>query len=92
MLEQNTPRRGLGRWVSVAGCLGYDVLGNGNISTRAANAVSVAGCLGYDVLACFDSHGSSQGSWFRRSCRIIIRYTFLHCVSALKRGILKTLF
>ncbi len=40
--------------VSVAGCLGYDVLGDGNIRTRAANAVSVAGWLGYDVL---DSYG-----------------------------------
>jgi quinol monooxygenase YgiN len=35
--------------VSVAGCLGYDVLANcGNYRTRTLK-VSVAGCLGYEL-------------------------------------------
>ena len=36
--------------VSVAGCLGYDVLEVKGIITFRAGHVSVAGCLGYDVL------------------------------------------
>ena len=36
--------------VSVAGCLGYDVLDPHSIDTYNSNIVSVAGCLGYDVL------------------------------------------
>ena len=37
--------------VSVAGCLGYDVLGNRRLTLKLSRLVSVAGCLGYDVLA-----------------------------------------
>ena len=37
--------------VSVAGCLGYDVLVNHNHITIHSPNVSVVGCLGYDVLA-----------------------------------------
>ncbi|SHN92152.1 hypothetical protein BCLUESOX_2356 [bacterium endosymbiont of Bathymodiolus sp. 5 South] len=36
--------------VSVAGCLGYDVLENPSSSLSCSHLVSVAGCLGYDVL------------------------------------------
>ena len=36
--------------VSVAGCLGYDVLGACTTQSFSSNGVSVAGCLGYDVL------------------------------------------
>ncbi len=36
--------------VSVAGCLGYDVLDNNKAKRNASVEVSVAGCLGYDVL------------------------------------------
>ena len=36
--------------VSVAGCLGYDVLVNNSPFFAIFNFVSVAGCLGYDVL------------------------------------------
>jgi quinol monooxygenase YgiN len=36
--------------VSVAGCLGYDVLVHLSISVSIDICVSVAGCLGYDVL------------------------------------------
>ena len=36
--------------VSVAGCLGYDVLGFWGALTSYGLGVSVAGCLGYDVL------------------------------------------
>ena len=36
--------------VSVAGCLGYDVLGSENRRRGKTCRVSVAGCLGYDVL------------------------------------------
>ncbi|SHN92156.1 hypothetical protein BCLUESOX_2358 [bacterium endosymbiont of Bathymodiolus sp. 5 South] len=36
--------------VSVAGCLGYDVLVPSHISKPRLKGVSVAGCLGYDVL------------------------------------------
>ncbi|VVH63039.1 hypothetical protein BSPWISOX_2750 [uncultured Gammaproteobacteria bacterium] len=36
--------------VSVAGCLGYDVLGHKPSHYWAFILVSVAGCLGYDVL------------------------------------------
>ena len=37
--------------VSVAGCLGYDVLEYGLGCWTLLARVSVAGCLGYDVLA-----------------------------------------
>ncbi len=36
--------------VSVAGCLGYDVLVSRAINGHFSDQVSVAGCLGYDVL------------------------------------------
>ena len=36
--------------VSVAGCLGYDVLESVQIDRDVYDDVSVAGCLGYDVL------------------------------------------
>jgi uncharacterized OsmC-like protein len=36
--------------VSVAGCLGYDVLEFMEITSSNSFVVSVAGCLGYDVL------------------------------------------
>ena len=36
--------------VSVAGCLGYDVLGEASHNLKRDFIVSVAGCLGYDVL------------------------------------------
>ncbi len=36
--------------VSVAGCLGYDVLVHGISLSSLFFLVSVAGCLGYDVL------------------------------------------
>ena len=36
--------------VSVAGCLGYDVLAEGRVTGNLIKKVSVAGCLGYDVL------------------------------------------
>ncbi|CAC9565162.1 hypothetical protein [uncultured Gammaproteobacteria bacterium] len=36
--------------VSVAGCLGYDVLVKPQIFKSSSFKVSVAGCLGYDVL------------------------------------------
>ena len=36
--------------VSVAGCLGYDVLVTSDANTCIGLTVSVAGCLGYDVL------------------------------------------
>ena len=36
--------------VSVAGCLGYDVLAKENLRDLTMRVVSVAGCLGYDVL------------------------------------------
>ena len=36
--------------VSVAGCLGYDVLASDSIFVNGRVMVSVAGCLGYDVL------------------------------------------
>ena len=36
--------------VSVAGCLGYDVLARLFSITKTCSLVSVAGCLGYDVL------------------------------------------
>ena len=36
--------------VSVAGCLGYDVLASKQLALSPVNIVSVAGCLGYDVL------------------------------------------
>ncbi|CAC9614465.1 hypothetical protein [uncultured Gammaproteobacteria bacterium] len=36
--------------VSVAGCLGYDVLENKGVTPKITSKVSVAGCLGYDVL------------------------------------------
>ena len=39
--------------VSVAGCLGYDVLGATITLISQDSAVSVAGCLGYDVLESF---------------------------------------
>ena len=40
------------KWVvSVAGCLGYDVLVRKRFWKITKNIVSVAGCLGYDVLA-----------------------------------------
>ncbi|CAC9631381.1 hypothetical protein [uncultured Gammaproteobacteria bacterium] len=38
--------------VSVAGCLGYDVLVIKMIQMSINILVSVAGCLGYDVLVC----------------------------------------
>ena len=38
-------------YVSVAGCLGYDVLGSLRLFIMILILVSVAGCLGYDVLA-----------------------------------------
>ena len=38
------------RQVSVAGCLGYDVLVKQMLITNKSFSVSVAGCLGYDVL------------------------------------------
>ena len=38
------------RGVSVAGCLGYDVLETNFNAKRSVSTVSVAGCLGYDVL------------------------------------------
>ena len=41
---------GLGWQVSVAGCLGYDVLALKLIVSFENFTVSVAGCLGYDVL------------------------------------------
>jgi hypothetical protein len=43
-------RRKLGNNVSVAGCLGYDVLANSFFNCLCLIYVSVAGCLGYDVL------------------------------------------
>ena len=36
--------------VSVAGCLGYDVLASFKFMLNTLKVVSVAGCLGYDVL------------------------------------------
>jgi uncharacterized OsmC-like protein len=39
--------------VSVAGCLGYDVLVIENLEPTEILEVSVAGCLGYDVLEMF---------------------------------------
>ena len=36
--------------VSVAGCLGYDVLDRYSAQKSNGRCVSVAGCLGYDVL------------------------------------------
>ncbi len=36
--------------VSVAGCLGYDVLVANSFLVSEVDEVSVAGCLGYDVL------------------------------------------
>ena len=36
--------------VSVAGCLGYDVLVCCVFTSKPSIKVSVAGCLGYDVL------------------------------------------
>ena len=44
--------------VSVAGCLGYDVLGLSRCLALVPILVSVAGCLGYDVL---DVYGSIAG-------------------------------
>ncbi|CAC9654226.1 hypothetical protein BCLUESOX_2359 [bacterium endosymbiont of Bathymodiolus sp. 5 South] len=38
-------------FVSVAGCLGYDVLESYSHEYGHVQRVSVAGCLGYDVLA-----------------------------------------
>ena len=38
------------RYVSVAGCLGYDVLAIQAFRNPYDSNVSVAGCLGYDVL------------------------------------------
>jgi quinol monooxygenase YgiN len=43
--------------VSVAGCLGYDVLERRCELFNMAKTVSVAGCLGYDVLAHISYHG-----------------------------------
>ena len=53
MLGKTTESKSKTSEVSVAGCLGYDVL-----AYRAAKAlknmyVSVAGCLGYDVLVLY---------------------------------------
>ena len=42
--------RGREQQVSVAGCLGYDVLELMKITSGNSFIVSVAGCLGYDVL------------------------------------------
>ena len=47
--------------VSVAGCLGYDVLGNRINNRIHRNLVSVAGCLGYDVLV---------NDWSERNTRL----------------------
>ena len=41
--------------VSVAGCLGYDVLEVCCCSCHNSCSVSVAGCLGYDVLGHFSN-------------------------------------
>ncbi|SHN92162.1 hypothetical protein BCLUESOX_2361 [bacterium endosymbiont of Bathymodiolus sp. 5 South] len=50
MLEYIAHKGFLNRIVSVAGCLGYDVLET-RLEERLDNLeVSVAGCLGYDVL------------------------------------------
>ncbi len=45
--------------VSVAGCLGYDVLGWKIRFYVLFEVVSVAGCLGYDVLVYIDYTGES---------------------------------
>ncbi len=50
--------------VSVAGCLGYDVLEKNNQSIKLEYAVSVAGCLGYDVLGLAWLAQPAQ-SWFQ---------------------------
>ena len=51
MLESRSGLTYIGWWVSVAGCLGYDVLGRNVDIIHDRKYVSVAGCLGYDVLA-----------------------------------------
>ena len=49
MLEKRKRFNDSHRSVSVAGCLGYDVLANADPFSTTWE-VSVAGCLGYDVL------------------------------------------
>ena len=53
--------------VSVAGCLGYDVLDGKLYYETNHDQVSVAGCLGYDVLVNF-----SQLSQTRRLFQLLV--------------------
>ena len=48
-------RRDKSLCVSVAGCLGYDVLANQETKSNQTKRVSVAGCLGYDVLETYST-------------------------------------
>ncbi|VVH62018.1 hypothetical protein BSPWISOX_3011 [uncultured Gammaproteobacteria bacterium] len=50
MLADLTYQQGVPKIVSVAGCLGYDVLVLSQQVADCNGDVSVAGCLGYDVL------------------------------------------
>ena len=50
MLDTVASSRQLCTCVSVAGCLGYDVLVSELFNIHRKARVSVAGCLGYDVL------------------------------------------
>ncbi|SMM97863.1 hypothetical protein SPONN_745 [uncultured Candidatus Thioglobus sp.] len=50
--------------VSVAGCLGYDVLVASDVIKVKKFRVSVAGCLGYDVLV-FSSSASGKNTSFQ---------------------------
>ena len=50
MLEKREVDNSHRTQVSVAGCLGYDVLDSAMDRDKKGGRVSVAGCLGYDVL------------------------------------------
>ena len=50
MCWRNKPKPPDAKQVSVAGCLGYDVLVTLMPFSLIVHEVSVAGCLGYDVL------------------------------------------
>ena len=50
MLAPSSPSNTRKHTVSVAGCLGYDVLVRLSALYLVLENVSVAGCLGYDVL------------------------------------------
>ena len=50
MLDKPQTQMSNRQQVSVAGCLGYDVLATMSRRPGIAGDVSVAGCLGYDVL------------------------------------------